>query len=249
MKGSGEPMFGYVVANQAMLAKEETAVYASFYCGLCHELGKQYGWIGRMTLNYDLTFLLLLLTALYEPQEFQKTIRCAAHPFKRKTIRTNEITTYIAQMNMILSYEKCADDWMDDRSITAYLRKNMIGAKIAVDKSDTHDTGSAAHAAGRKNEDSASREPSETNENFMLREHERINKKTEHIRSCLLEIHQIERERKPDLDAASGVFGQLLAEIVCYRQDVWREALSGLGFHLGKFIYLVDAYEDLESDI
>ena len=33
-----------------------------------------------------------------------------------------------------------------------------------------------------------------------------------------------------------------------YRRDVWEEELRKTGFYLGKFIYLMDAYEDLEKD-
>ena len=33
------------------------------------------------------------------------------------------------------------------------------------------------------------------------------------------------------------------------REDEWAESLRRLGFFLGKFIYLCDAYEDIEQDI
>ena len=46
----------------------------------------------------------------------------------------------------------------------------------------------------------------------------------------------------------SGCFGELMAELFDYRQDHWSPELRSLGFHLGKFIYLMDAYDDLARD-
>ncbi len=51
-----------------------------------------------------------------------------------------------------------------------------------------------------------------------------------------------------DLDAVSGCFGELMAELFDYRQDHWSPELRSIGFHLGKFIYLLDAYDDLARD-
>ena len=45
-----------------------------------------------------------------------------------------------------------------------------------------------------------------------------------------------------------GCFGELMAELFDYRQDRWAPELRSIGFHLGKFIYLLDAYDDLEHD-
>ena len=51
-----------------------------------------------------------------------------------------------------------------------------------------------------------------------------------------------------DLDAVSGCFGELMAELFDYRQDHWSPELRSIGFHLGKYIYLLDAYDDLARD-
>ena len=39
-----------------------------------------------------------------------------------------------------------------------------------------------------------------------------------------------------------------MAEIFAWRQDEWEQDLRSMGFFLGKFIYLMDAYEDVEQD-
>ena len=55
-------MFGYVRPAADHLTAEQQARFEAAYCGLCHTLGKRYGMAGRMILNYDLTFLAMLLS-------------------------------------------------------------------------------------------------------------------------------------------------------------------------------------------
>ena len=38
------------------------------------------------------------------------------------------------------------------------------------------------------------------------------------------------------------------AELFIWKDDVWKEELGTMGFYLGKFIYLMDALEDIEQD-
>ena len=62
-------MFGYVTANKPELKIREFARYKGYYCGLCHTLLENHGRRGQMTLTYDMTFLVILLSSLYEPKE------------------------------------------------------------------------------------------------------------------------------------------------------------------------------------
>ena len=47
----------------------------------------------------------------------------------------------------------------------------------------------------------------------------------------------------------TGIFGHIMEEIFAYRQDEWERSLRRMGFYLGKFIYLLDAYDDVEEDV
>ncbi len=51
-----------------------------------------------------------------------------------------------------------------------------------------------------------------------------------------------------NIDEAAGCFGRLMEEVLILHRDVWEEELRRIGFFLGKFIYILDAYEDLEKD-
>lgn len=58
-----------------------------------------------------------------------------------------------------------------------------------------------------------------------------------------------EKARDKNLDRLAGLTGTMFGEIMNWKDDIWSGMLKRLGFYLGKFIYLMDAYEDLDKDI
>lgn len=123
-------MFGYVVANYAQLTPEQTARYRGCYCGLCRTLGQRYGLRGRAALTYDMTFLVLLLSSLYEPEETHGTERCALHPAKPHGYWYSEITDYAADMNLALAYYSCLDNWRDDHSLPHLAEARLLEKNV-----------------------------------------------------------------------------------------------------------------------
>ena len=57
-----------------------------------------------------------------------------------------------------------------------------------------------------------------------------------------------ETRKETNLDVVAGLSGELLGEIFAWKEDMWAEELKCLGFYMGKFIYIMDAYEDRKSD-
>ena len=110
-------MFGHVQANLGELKINEYERYGAFYCGLCRTLGERHGTLSKMGLTYDLSFLSLLLSALYEPIENTGKCRCLIHPAKKHSFVCTEYTDYAADMTIALVYHKCLDDWKDDKSL------------------------------------------------------------------------------------------------------------------------------------
>lgn len=205
-------MFGYVVMNKPEIKFKDFDLYRSFYCGLCRELREKYGISGQITLTYDLTFVIMLLSGLYEPPTQKGATRCIIHPVKKQPVRRNAITEYAADMNVFLAYYKCVDNWNDDRSPVSL----MYGQTL------------------KKKEKKIEKQYSE---------------KTRIITDLLEELSRLEKEGERDLDRVSGCFGRIMEEIFAYRKDVWEPTLRRMGFFLGKFIYLMDAYDDVEKDV
>ena len=164
-------MFGYVQANLSDLSQEEQIRYRAAYCGLCHTLGERHGFTSRLSLTYDLTFLTLLLSSLYEPEEKSGACRCVVHPCKKHPYMINACTEYAADMTVALTYYKCLDDWNDDKSIpkksyASLLKKQYTQVKkdwpeqckaieacmdefSAIEKSGSEDPDAAANCFGR----------------------------------------------------------------------------------------------------
>lgn len=204
-------MFGYVVMNKPEMKVKDFDMYRSFYCGLCRELRERYGIAGQISLNYDMTFVILLLSGLYEPPVRKGTTRCIVHPVIKQDIRKNEFTEYAADMNLILTYYKCMDDWNDEQKLL------RLGYAKLLEKNN-HRT------------------------EVVYQE------KAEKIVYYLNQLSRWEKEEETDIDKMAGCFGRIMEEIFAYKHDNWEPTLRRMGFYLGKFIYLLDAYEDVEKD-
>ena len=119
-------MFGYLTARTDLLDDERTAHYKACYCGLCRSLRSRSGLAAGLTLNYDMSFLVLLLSSLYEPEEQEGCESCVAHPFSTRPWFSSEITDYAADMNVVLGYLKCLDNWEDDGSLLAISEAGLL---------------------------------------------------------------------------------------------------------------------------
>ena len=205
-------MFGYITVNRPELKIKDDVLYRSFYCGLCRSLKKRHGPGGQATLSYDMTFVALLLSALYEPETEDGTSFCLIHPAERHPIVKNEYIDYAADMNLLLAYYNLQDDWQDDKKLSARLGADLLKGSL------------------KKVEAAYPRQ-------------------TKAVQDYLAAVAEIEKKGQPDLDGPAGATGIMLGELLVKEEDVWSETLRQLGFFLGKFIYLMDAYEDLEKDL
>ena len=204
-------MFGYVIVNKGDMKFKEFDRYHSYYCGLCRSLKEKYGMLGQISLSYDMTFLVMLLSSLYEPETGEAAVKCIAHPFEKHLTRRNVFSEYGADMNVLFTYYKCLDDWKDDRKVTRLAYSKLM--KKSYRKISTAYT-------------------------------EKVKRIDELMRAFSAE----EKKGSEDIDRLSGLFGDVMGEMFAVRKDEWEESLRFLGRYLGKYIYLLDAYEDIEED-
>ena len=120
-------VFGYVSANWKELNEAEKDRYQGAYCGVCRGIREQSGNVSRLGLSYDMAFLGLLLSSLYEPEETAGKQACMMHPIKKRCWFDNECIRYAADMNVALAYFNCLDDWQDDGKWTAKLLADAFG--------------------------------------------------------------------------------------------------------------------------
>ena len=215
-------MFGYVTINRGELKVRELETYESYYCGLCRVLKDHYGLAGCTMLNYDMTFLGMLLSSLYEEKE-EPAKRVCRPGFKRPLLKkkskkqfsqtavVTESLGYAADMNYMLAYHNHMDNWLDEHSFASL---NMV--------------------------------------HLMQKNYRRLAKKypRQHkaIASYIQKLHICEAANEKNIEAAANLTGEAMAEIYASKDDYWQDTLRQMGYYMGKFIYLMDAYEDLPED-
>ena len=214
-------MFGYVTPLKPELKIREYESFKSYYCGICMHIKDGFGNIPRMSLNYDMTFLGLLLDGLHKEERSFKIQRCIAHPLKKKPmIVNNKALAYAAAMNVSLVYYKLLDDVADDKSI-----KSKVSSMIL------------------------SSYKSKFNRNVTM-----IN---DIIEENLKKLSYLEVEKKfSSIDEIAHPFSEIVGKILNLYPEKFegdseevRGNLYELGYSLGKWIYLIDALDDLKEDM
>jgi hypothetical protein len=184
------------------------------YCGLCHTLGERYGTAARFILNYDFTYLALLLAPTEEGA--CSSGRCVVKGFKKKAYRmTDAAMELAADESVILAYWQIRDgiadhDWLHG------LKYKSISAIL--------------EPAYRK---AAALRPA-----FA-----------EAVRCQLGLLAELETENCASIDRAADAFAVLLGSAATEVEDPIRQrVLQQILYHLGRWIYLVDAADDLKED-
>lgn len=122
-------MFGLIIPNYKTLNEDQKSRYQSVYCGLCHSLRDKYSNISRLALSFDLTFLVLLLSSLYEPEEKSENCNCIFHPGKKYSTAQNEFSNYCADATVALAYHKLVDDINDEEKTIAKIGKKALNSQ------------------------------------------------------------------------------------------------------------------------
>lgn len=204
-------MFGIVTANVSELTEDQKKRYGAIYCGICREIQQRSSNLSRLGLSYDMAFLALLLMSLYEPQEQLGKDTCVIHPLKKRAWVDNGCIQYAADMNVVLAYYKCLDDWRDDKRASAKIMAGIFEKQVP-----------------------------------KIRE--QYPRQCQAIETCIRDLSQLERDNCDRVDEPANCFGNLMAELMVYRDDLWADCLRQLGFSLGRFIYLSDAAMDYPQD-
>ena len=118
-------MFGYVKIYKLELKIKDYEAYKGIYCSLCKQIGKDYGQLARLTLNYDFTMLALSRLA-FAPQccGFEDS-RCSFNPTKRclQCVNGGDELAFAAAAAMIMVYHKLCDDINDSSFFKALIKR------------------------------------------------------------------------------------------------------------------------------
>lgn len=107
-------MFGYIKPQKCSLRVREWEHYRAVYCGLCNTLKRRYGFAARFAVNYDFTFLAIVLEAGNARCSAYEYKRCIASPFVKKcACIQSESLDIAADACVILSWWQLQDALLD----------------------------------------------------------------------------------------------------------------------------------------
>lgn len=204
-----ERMFGYIVPFVPELKVRELEQFRGYYCGLCRTLKAQYGKIG--VLNYDATFLYMLLDGLEEKMPQVRRAKCAVHPFSARGVLLGSHAEYAADVNILMAWAKAEDDCADEGGVRAGVHRSLL---------------KAAYQRAEK----------------------RIPQATERMVRSREALDRIEKENSDMVDAACHPYADLLGEIFADGYVLKSHILRDLGYNLGRWVYMIDALDDMDED-
>ncbi len=209
-------MFGYIKPHKNELKVGEYDLFKSYYCGLCKELGKEFNHFVRLGLNYDLTFLALLLSSINSKAKTIYPEACLANPFKKRPIiKKSHAINYSANISIILAYSKLLDDWKDDKSIPAIILSTVYLLPLRKVKKTYGD-------------------------------------KYKQIKIYLKQLNVLENNKCDIIDEVADIFGKIMELVFTpsfLEDNEEKRIMAWLGYNIGRWIYIIDAFDDIEEDI
>lgn len=212
-------MFGYISINKPQLKVCEYEIYKAIYCGLCRNLGREYGVFAKMILNYDLTFVSLLDMAVSDETPCYEQKKCRVNPFKKCTY--------------------CKDDGKH-QSLSAAACVALFDLKVEDNIADSSFFKAlgfrALHLFSKCWAKKAYKRYPELKS--VIDDYREGQQLAESDPEC-----SVDKASEPTAKAVSSI----LAMIKC--DEKYRFVLERMGYCLGKWIYLCDAVDDLERDV
>lgn len=211
-------MFGYIRPVRPDMLVGDDELYSAVYCGLCRYSGRHVTHASRFLLNYDFAFLAVLRASLTNEEIRTERVRCPYKFRKRSSAVCDGAFASVAGYFGILTYYKMLDDLNDERGWKKFGKKFLLPLASRMRKK--------ARALG-------------TDEKLVTKP--------------LEDLAALEKEGKEhgdvSPDRAADCFARLTAGITS-------EGLTGTdadiarqcGYHIGRFVYLIDALDDLEED-
>ena len=216
-------MRGYLTPNRLDLTVRQNRQYFYGQCGLCQQLKEDHGSLARFLVNRDALLLQLLVEALQEQVPVTRQIRCAVNPFLHLAKASPIAAKFASAVTILMFSGKLHDTVLDGNFVYS------IGSKLSLLINKTKINRAKQQMA------ELGLDPRQI---FKLLE------KQQHVEK----LHNVNIEKAAS-QTASGL-GLLFGHIaVLVKQPNISESLQQLGYHVGKFIYVLDARDDLKSDL
>lgn len=211
-------MFGYIKPYAPELKVREDACYRGIYCGLCRAMGRCTGCLSRLTLSYDFAYLALIRMTATGETPRFKSRRCAAHPMRLRSVAEPNEALDYCARSAALLSYHKLRDDIDDERGWRRTRARLALPTLA-----------------------AMRSRAEKIDGMAALDNE--------IAGALDTLHTLEAENIPSVDQPADAFGALMRALAAHELRGTEARVAGdLGFHLGRWLYVLDALDDYVDD-
>ena len=216
-------MFGYIRIYKPQLRICEYETYRAVYCTLCRQLGRQMGIPARLLLNYDYTFMAMLMIALSDEKPCIGSGRCVVNPMKKcgKCSGNEDAFRYTSALTGIMFYYKLMDSIADSTAGKRILWRALqpYAAHVRKKAARMYPQEDALVSEYIKRQFAAEKKAMEDGEII-------IDELCEPTAEVLSEFAQRLSQKESD-----------------------RIVLKRLGYFIGRWIYMIDALDDLADDL
>lgn len=212
-------MFGYLQIQKSELLVREYEAYKAVYCGLCRQMGKDYPVFTRFTLSYDCTFYAMLLMSLNRSCKGFKDGRCTCNPLKKCKFATDTGDAY--RKAAAFSMISVYYKIIDDIQDSGFFKKLLCRI---IKPFFSHQRKKAA---------------------------DKYPDMDKAVSDMMKMQYDAEHSEKPSVDMSAHPTALMLAAVLSAEahDEIQKRVLYEFGYHIGRWIYLVDAADDIEKDI
>ncbi len=211
-------MFGYIKTHRPELKVRDDETYKGIYCSLCKELGKRYGLLSRLFLSYDSTFLALALMALSDEKICFEQKRCPFNPAKKCNFCQGE--HYELSFAADVSVLLLYNKVRDNIKDSTLFKAILYRILLVM----------LMHSYKKavKNCPDAA---------ILIEEYMKMQS-------------VVEEKQSPSIDEAAEPTAKLLSEIYSFHESDKdkKRVRERVGYFLGRWIYMIDAFDDIKKD-
>ncbi len=211
-------MFGYLQIEKEELLVREFEAYNAVYCGLCKQMGRDYSFLTRLTLSYDCTFYAMLLMSLHTSCTGFKDGRCTCNPLKKC---------------------KFACSGNDDYSKAAAFSIISVYYKLI---DDINDSGFFKSLFSRIVKPYFSHQRKKAQKRYPWLD--------DIVSDMMKKQAEAEEDKSCPVDLAAEPTAEMLAKIFAKdgADELESRVLYEFGYNIGRWVYLMDAADDIEKD-
>lgn len=211
-------MFGYIKTHRPQLRVCEDETYKGIYCTLCKALGKRYGVLSRMLLSYDSAFLAIASMALTDEKVCFQRKRCPFNPTKKCHFCKNIPEEILFAADITVLLSYHK---AQDNIADSTFFKALVYRILLI---------------------------------LMLRMYKKAVKNrpdaAKLIVSYMANQAEVEKKKTRSIDEAAEPTAVLLGNIYSLYEsnEQLRQKRYKIGYFLGRWIYMIDAFDDIDKD-